>query len=173
MINCRPNQTNIIRPHSVLQRSNQKWKPYKICGDTSRHDHTPRRWKFCALTHMSWNNMARIRARYRAQGVSVHRRNRTFKPSIGPMLGQYKRPDWASANAITSGPLQARLQLGQYKRLLELAHIKWLDLAQVQQIRRAFFSTNWLVSSLLRHGYRMLVVSTDMTSFNFNGIEMT
>ena len=76
------------------------------------------------------------------QVPSVHRRNRTFKPSIGPMLGQYKRPDWASDNAITTGPLQARLQLGQYKRLLELAHIKWLDLAQVQQMRRAFFSTN-------------------------------
>ena len=57
-------------------------------------------------------------------------------------------------SCITTGPLQARLQLGQYKRLLELAHIKWLDLAQVQQMRRAFLSTNWLVSSLLRHGCR-------------------
>ena len=73
---------------------------------------------------------------------SLYRRNRTFKPNIGPVLGQYKRPDWASVNAITTGPLQARFQLGQYKRLLELAHKKWLDLAQVQQMRRAFFSTN-------------------------------
>ena len=103
---------------------------------------------------------------------AIHRRNRTFKPSIGPVLGQYKRPDWASRNAITTGPLQARLQLGQYKRLLELAHIKWLDLAQVQQMRRAFFSTNWLVSSLLRHG-GCWWFSTDVTSFNFNVIEMT
>ena len=85
-------------------------------------------------------------------GANIHRRNRTYKPSTGPMLGQYKRPDWATRNAITTGPLQAWLQLGQYKRLLELAHIKWLDLAQVQQMRQAFFSTNWLVSSLLWHG---------------------
>ena len=39
--------------HSVLQGSNQKWKPCKIRGDTSRHDFAPRRFKFCALTHLS------------------------------------------------------------------------------------------------------------------------
>ena len=39
--------------NQVLQLSNQKWKPCKIRGDTSHHDHAPGRWKFCALTHLS------------------------------------------------------------------------------------------------------------------------
>ena len=59
--------TGFYNCNQVLQLSNQKWKsrtlddfyfpwwkPCKIRGDTSRHDHAPGRWKFCALTHLSY-----------------------------------------------------------------------------------------------------------------------
>ena len=45
--------TGQVYCNQVLQLSNQKWKPCKIRGDTSHHDHAPGRWKFCALTHLS------------------------------------------------------------------------------------------------------------------------
>ena len=61
----------------------------------------------------------------------LHRRNLTLKPNTGSVFGTNKQPNWALANAITTGPLKARLLPDFYQSRVK-------PLGQLQAVARIF-----------------------------------